>query len=142
MPVATIDQNTAFAVTQQSVATPIFGAYNRHMPRSRRILLSLLVVVGLLSTLGWNATAMACPLDSVTAAAPVAHSHGCTHASPPAKPQLPSHPWQLCAACIAVLPRPMQIAANVPPPAARAIAHPHSLSGFDPMLDPPPPRAA
>jgi len=112
------------------------------MPRFRRMLLSLLAVVGLLSTLGWNATAMACPLDSVTAAAPVAHNHGCAHATPPAKPQLPSHPWQLCAACIAVLPRPMQIASNAPLPAAPHLSHFQSLSGIDPALDPPPPRAA
>jgi hypothetical protein len=106
------------------------------------MLLSLLAVLGLMSMLGWNATAMACPLDSVAATAAAAHSHGCNHSPAPAKPQIPGHPIQLCAACIAVLPRPMQIAANVPPPAAPATPRLQPLSGVDPGLDPPPPRAA
>ena len=81
------------------------------------MLLSILAVLGLVSTLGWNATAMACPLDSAA-------------------------PGQLCAVCIAVLSRPMQIASGTPIPSAPVAARLRSLSGFDPALDPPPPRAA
>lgn len=110
------------------------------MPRVRRMILSLLAVLGLLSTLGWNAAALACPLD----AAVTAHSDGCSHAPTPApaKPQLPGNQGQVCAVCIAVLPPPMQIAQAAPPPVAPAISHLHPLSGVDPGLDPPPPRAA
>ena len=123
---------------QQIVASPPGSAYKPHMPRIRRMLLSLLAVIGLVSTLGWDATAMACPLDTVV----TAHSDGCDHSPAPAKPQLPGHPVQLCAACIAILPLPMQIAANAPPPVAPAISRLRPLSGVDPGLDPPPPRAA
>jgi hypothetical protein len=112
------------------------------MPRLRRILLSLLAVLGLMSTLGWNATAMACPLDNAPTAASATHRHGCSHAPAPSRSQLPAQPGQLCAACIAVLPRPMQIASAAPAPAAPAASRLHPLSGIDPALDPPPPRAA
>lgn len=100
--------------------------------------LSLLAVAGLLSTLGWNATAMACPLDPIV----TAHAHGCGHAPAPVKTQLPGNPAQLCAVCIAVLPPPMQIAANAPPPAAALLSSHQRLTSVDPGLDPPPPRAA
>jgi hypothetical protein len=106
------------------------------MPRFRRMLLSLLAVIGLMSTLGWNATAMACPLDTIARA----HSDGCGHAPTPAKSQLPSHAVQLCAACIGVLPHPMQIATTAPLPSAPAVSRLQPLSGIDPGLDPPPPR--
>jgi len=106
------------------------------------MLLSLLAVVGLLSTLGWNATAMACPIDTARAAASAAQGDGCGHAPAPSKSQPPANSVQLCAACIAVLPRPMQIAANEAPPVAPSISTLQPLSGVDPGLDPPPPRDA
>src|SRR5690348_16104382 len=111
------------------------------MPRLRRMLLSILAVLGLVSTLGWNATTMACPLDSAAPAVAM-HGDGCSHAPTPAKSRLPAAPGQLCAVCIAVLSRPMQIASSTPVPSAPVAARLRSLSGFDPALDPPPPRAA
>lgn len=111
------------------------------MPRAHRLLLSLLAALGLLATLGWNATALACPLDSA-AAMTNAHGDGCGHAPAPARSPQPGNPAQLCAVCIAVIPPPMQIAAATPPPPAPSVSSHQSLSGVDPGLDPPPPRAA
>src|SRR6185437_10191814 len=100
------------------------------MPRLRRMLLSILAVLGLVSTLGWNSTAMACPLVTVASA----HSDGCSHARAPARPHLPAQPSQLCAVCIAVLPPPMQIASAALPPPAPPISRLQPLSGVDPAL--------
>lgn len=112
------------------------------MGRVRHILLSLLAVLGLLTALGWTGVALACPSNSVVSA-PAMHDDGCGHASTPAKPRSANHDGQICASlCFGVLPQLPEVKAHP----ALAYAPPHSrfqpLSGIDPGLDPPPPRAA
>jgi hypothetical protein len=111
------------------------------MAPARRMMIVLAAALGLLWSLGWTATAIACPVVTVTASS-AAHGDGCGHAPAPARPQSPNHEAQLCAVCIAVLPPPMQIAENAVPPSAALPSRLQPLSGIAPKLDPPPPRAA
>src|SRR5262249_33654722 len=98
----------------------------------------LILVAGLLATLGWSAEALACPLDEAIAAPASAPSHddGCMPQAPAREAPAP------CAVCLAVLPALPAIAAHAPPPFAPFVAQLKALHGIDPALDPPPPRAA
>jgi len=107
------------------------------MAGARHLLLVLLAVAGLVSALSVSSAAIACPSAPLVAPAP--HHGGCGHSAPASQPS-PSTP--LCAACIAVLPPlPTAERQRIAPftPYATTL---HSLSGVDPALDPPPPRAA
>jgi hypothetical protein len=53
-----------------------------------------------------------------------------------------NHDAQLCATCVAVLPALQVPAAQPDPPFAAYVSPVTPLSGFDPALDPPPPRGA
>src|ERR1043165_4391441 len=107
------------------------------MTRVRRILISLLAVIGLLAAIGWEGTALACPSNSV-AAAPTVATDGCGHASMPAKPQLPSHQVQMCASlCFGVLPPIAQLDVHPPLAFVPLLTNLQPLSGIDPGLDPP-----
>jgi hypothetical protein len=112
------------------------------MVPARRMLLFLLVTLGLLSVLAWEGTALACPSSSA-AAAPMVRMHGCDHAPAPAKPRPASHDGQICASlCFGVLLPLAQMEPHVAIAIAPLIDPLQPLSGIDPGLDPPPPRAS
>jgi hypothetical protein len=101
---------------------------------------SLLVVIaalGLLTALGWTGASLAAP-----SLAAQAHEDGCGHAMAPTHRHGPtSFADEMCATCCAVLPPLARIAPRALPHLAPAQAGLQPLSGIDPGLDPPPPRA-
>jgi hypothetical protein len=111
-------------------------------------LFALLAILGLLSALGWSATAIACPSDAAHVAQPSEHGHGCSMAAPastpaPAKTPTPlDHALAACPACLAVLPSLVAIEAHPALPLAPVSPLALALYRFDPGLDPPPPRSA
>ncbi len=107
------------------------------MVRIRHLLLSFLAVVGLITALGMAGPSMACPIDPQSAAAMPHQANGCGHGAP-----LTSHEAQLCPACVAVLPSPALVEPRAVLPFAASASRIRPLSGADPALDPPPPRAA
>src|SRR5437868_15307969 len=109
------------------------------MPRARQLAVSLLAVLGLLSALGWSGASLAAPMDSPAVMA-MAQGDGCGGAISPNAPI--GHDQQLCAICCAVLPSPLRIAGRSLIPATPLLGRLQPLSGIDPGLDPPPPRAA
>jgi hypothetical protein len=113
------------------------------MPRVRRTLLSLLAVLGLMSALSWTSGALACPANSV-ATHPVSYGDGCGHAAKPQRHETPANPdGAVCTTmCVAVLPPLVLIGAHPPLAFAPFVGRLNALSGIDPGLDPPPPRAA
>jgi hypothetical protein len=111
----------------------------RRMAKVPRSLLVLLAALGLLTALGWTGASLAAPPFGPPAATQ-AHEDGCRH------PMAPTHgPMSLademCATCCAVLPPLARIAPRALPHMAPAQAGLQPLSGIDPGLDPPPPRA-
>jgi hypothetical protein len=115
----------------------------RIMPRVRRLLLPLLAAAGMLFTLGWTGAVMACPANAVVAHAPAFHSRTCPHPRPPARPQPLGHDGPMCTAvCIGVLPPFVEVAAAPLMQAAPSLPRLSPLDGFDPALEPPPPRIA
>jgi hypothetical protein len=107
------------------------------MSRIRRLLISALAVFGLLVALGSSGAALASPRGS--AAMAMMPDAGCEHS--PAMPA--SHDMQPCGTlCCAVLPSLARVMALSPVPPMPAAAPLITLSGIDPGLDPPPPRAA
>ena len=104
------------------------------MARFRHLALSLLALVGLLSTLGWTTAAPACPLRD--RAAPMAMRHG--HQAP--RPALGGD-MGVCGVCLAVMPSLAIVELRPLAPLAPLIAHLLPLSGIASALDPPPPRA-
>lgn len=114
------------------------------MARFDRTLLALLAVLGLLTALAWAGTALACPTHAVLAQ-PAMHIHGdrCRDTRMPAKPRSISHDGQICATlCWFVLAPQVEMKAHFPVSFAPFLVRLHALSGFDPGLDPPPPRTA
>ena len=113
------------------------------MPRVRRLLLPLLAVAGMLFALGWTGAVMACPANAVASHA-THHARTCPQARPMPKPQQPvGHDGPMCTAvCIGVLPPFVEVAAAPLMQAAPSLPRLSPLAGFDPALDPPPPRIA
>lgn len=107
------------------------------MERVRHTLLVMLAILGLLSALSVSSAAVACPY--APAALPAQHHGGCGHDAPASQPNQSA---PLCAACIAVLPSLATPGPQKPAPFSPFAARLQSLSGIDPALDPPPPRAA
>jgi len=111
------------------------------MRRARHSAVSLLVVLGLLSALAWSGASLA----AAPFGPPVAgqtHAHGCGDAMAAAHHRGPmSLAGELCATCCAVLPPLARVAHQTPVPTALAQTMLQPLSGVDPGLDPPPPRA-
>lgn len=101
---------------------------------------SFLVVLGLLSALGWSgASIAAAPFGP--AAASQTHGDGCGDAMALAHHRgSMSLADELCATCCAVLPPLARVAQQSPVPMALDQTMLQPLSGIDPGLDPPPPR--
>ena len=109
----------------------------------RRLLIPFLAVLGLLTALGWTSAALACASNSIAAGSTV-QMHSChRHSAAPTKPQPISHEGQICSTvCSGVLPPLLVVEATQTPAFAPLAAHLEALSGFDPGLEPPPPRGA
>lgn len=105
------------------------------MARFRHLALTMLALLGLVSTLGWTTPASSCPLKAQ--ASHVAMHHG--HQAP--RPSL-NGDMPVCGVCLAVLPSIAIIELRPLMPFAPLVARLLPLSGFASALDPPPPRAA
>lgn len=107
----------------------------------RHTLSVFLAVAALLTALTWTSTALACPSEAMIVAQPMAHHHHAGDKDGCAAPA--RHRAVVCGpVCLGVLPA---------LPAVEQLAEPHemiyalslpALDGIDPLLDPPPPRAA
>jgi hypothetical protein len=106
------------------------------MAKVPRSLLVLLAALGLLTALGWTAASLAAP-----PAATQAHEDGCGHAMAPHRHGPMSLADEMCATCCAVLPPLARIAPRALPHLRPTKVNLQPLSGIDPGLDPPPPRA-
>ena len=106
------------------------------MARVRHMLIALLAVIGLLCMPFASAEADACPADTTQAMA-MHHQHGGTGQPAPA-----DHALAACPACLAVLASPADAGPHRLLPFAPFAETFQPLSGIDPALDPPPPRAA
>lgn len=105
------------------------------MPGVRHALLVIVAVLGLLTTNGWAGAAAACPAEPAVQM-PMQHDAGCKRGVPA------DHSVQLCAVCLAVLPAPAAVGARAPLLFIPVAAQLEPLSGINPALDPPPPRAS
>ena len=99
----------------------------------RHVLFVILAIAGLFSALSAASAATACPAEPVVAS--MQHHGGCGDGVPVRKST------DFCAACLAVLPSPRitQPQSELPLTPFASLLEP--LSGVDPALDPPPPRA-
>ena len=104
----------------------------RHVP------LAFLAVVGLFS-IRLSSESAACPLQPQDSMHAMHHVDG-GHPMPMSQPL--NHDPQICAACLAVLPPLPPTETHILPPVALFSGKGRHLSGIDPSLDPPPPRAA
>jgi predicted metal-binding membrane protein len=111
------------------------------MAKVSHSLLVLLAALGLLTALGWTGASLAAPPFAPPAVSQ-AHEAGCGH------PMAHTHRHgpmtladEMCATCCAVLPSLARIAPRALAHFAPAQASLQLLSGIDPGLDPPPPRA-
>jgi hypothetical protein len=104
------------------------------MAQPRRLALTLLVLLGLLSTLGWTTGAPAGSLREEASQAAKHHQHQAPRA--PLSGDMP-----VCGVCMAVLPPIAMIELRPLMPLVPLIARLLPLSGMAPALDPPPPRA-
>jgi hypothetical protein len=112
------------------------------MARARRILLSLLAMIGLASALAWTSGALACPAKPV-ATHLVSHDVGCRHSAKPQRQNTPAiADGAACTACVAVLAQPVVVGAHPPILFAPFAERLDKLSGIAPAVDPPPPRGA
>jgi hypothetical protein len=110
------------------------------MAKVHHSLIVLLAALGLMTALGWTAASLAAPIDPP--AITQAHDNGCGNAMGAAHHHRPmSLGDQMCATCCAVLPPLARIAPRALPDLALESAELQPLSGVDPGLDPPPPRA-
>ena len=128
------------AVSRTPLALPSALAYTPPMAKVRHSLVVLLAALGLMTALGWTGASLAAPIN------PPATTHvrddGCGHAMAPAHHHGPmSLVDQMCATCCAVLPPLARIAPRALPHLTVVSADLQPLSGIDPGLDPPPPRA-
>jgi hypothetical protein len=105
------------------------------MPGVRHAVLVILAVFGLLTTIAWAGAAAACPAEP-SVSTPMHHHNGCEQGVPT------DHSVQLCAVCLAVLPSPAVAQTHAVLPFTPVASRLEPLSGIDPALDPPPPRAA
>jgi hypothetical protein len=104
-------------------------------------LLVLLAALGLLTALGWTGASLAASPFAPPAVSQ-AHEDGCGDAMTPTHRHGPmSLVDEMCATCFAVLPPLARIAPRALPHLAPAQVSLQPLSGIDPGLDPPPPRA-
>jgi hypothetical protein len=111
------------------------------MTKVRHSLLVLLAALGLMTALGWTGASLAAP-PFARPAATQAHDDGCGNAMAPTHRHGPVNlADEMCATCCAVLPPLARIAPPALPHLAPAQASLQPLSGIDPGLDPPPPRA-
>ena|SRR5437764_15242643 len=110
------------------------------MERARYLAVSLLVTLGLLSALGWSGASLAAAPFGPSAANQ-AHGDGCREMAPAHHRGPMSFTDELCATCCAVLPPLAQVPHQAPAPVALVQTMLQPLSGIDPGLDPPPPRA-
>ena len=102
------------------------------MSGTRRLLVAILAAAGVLLLFPAAGSAACGPSASM----PMMH-HAHHQGSTPT-----NHDAQLCATCVAVLPALQVPATQSYPPFAAYVSPVTPLSGFDPALDPPPPRAA
>ena len=121
----------------------------------RKILFALLAILGMLSAPGWTSAAAGCQVaassrDSIAMSMPMPahhqqHSMAASNSrqapvKKPAQTPAPGDPRLACSACVGVLPPfPSMGRQELMPlvPIAEAF---QPLSGFDPAIDPPPPR--
>jgi predicted metal-binding membrane protein len=110
------------------------------MAKVRHSLLVLLAALVVMTATGWTGTSLAAAPFGQAAAQ--AHDDGCGHAMAPGRHHGPmSLADEMCATCCAVLPSLAYIAPRSLAPPAPAPVWVQRLSGVDPGLDPPPPRA-
>jgi hypothetical protein len=111
------------------------------MAKVSHSLLVLLAALGLLTALGWTGASLAAPPFALPAVSQ-AHEAGCGHAMAPTHRHGPmSLADEMCVTCFAVLPSRARIAPRALTHFAPAQVSLQPLSGIDPGLDPPPPRA-
>ena len=111
------------------------------MVKLRRSLLVLFAALGLMTALGWTGASLAASPIGPHAAGR-ARDDGCGHAMTPARHHGPmSLADEMCVTCCAVLPPPLQLAARPLILSTPLLGRFQPLSGIDPGLDPPPPRA-
>lgn len=106
------------------------------MARLRHLLLSFLAVVALCSALSMASASVACPMEPQASTPMPHHDDGCGQRAPV------SYALQPCALCLGVLPSLAVLEPHAPPRFVPAMVLIRPLSGVDPALDPPPPRAA
>jgi hypothetical protein len=104
------------------------------MGHVRHTLIALLALLGLMVATQPISARATCTMDAI-AAMPTMNHHSRT-------PVPMNHEAQTCPVCFGVLPSLPVIEPHVLPPVALFAGLPHTLSGIDPALDPPPPRAA
>lgn len=104
----------------------------------RHLLSVLLAVAAILSASEWSSASPACPIDTArqTMAMPGHHHHMSSQPGPAS-----TDPRTDCAACLAVLGSLPSVEPHEFLPFAPFAQAFRPLSGIDPALDPPPPRA-
>jgi hypothetical protein len=102
------------------------------MAGARHFVVALLAVLGLLAAVPPTSDRASCTMQPSTMMT-MHHQH---RAPSPAGPEIS------CAACIGILPSLSLAERHVVTPAAQFDGQHRPLSGIDPAIDPPPPRAA